>query len=147
MLGAWGSSTLGIPELTRTEVAYIESMYRLNESHDATSVSVLAKRFGVRLPTAIEILDKLEQKGLVIRKPWRVPELSKRGKILAESVMHQHRVVELYFSRNLGLNSEMSCSEASKIAYLLDRTVIEKMCKSLNRPTQCIHGNPIRHRD
>jgi Mn-dependent DtxR family transcriptional regulator len=138
---------LNIPELSRTEVAYVENMYRLDESHDVTSVSALAKRFGVRLPTAIEILDKLEEKGLVIRKPWRVPELSRRGKTLAESVIHQHRIVELYFSKNLGLDSEMSCSEASKIAYLLDRTVIDRMCKSLKRPSQCIHGKPIPHHD
>jgi Mn-dependent DtxR family transcriptional regulator len=143
----WDCSTLDISDLSRTEVAYIESMYRLNESHDPASVSLLAKRFGVRLPTAIEILDKLEQKGLVIRKPWKIPELSRKGKTLAESVMHQHRIVELYFSRSLGLDSETSCSEASKIAYLLDRTVVEKMCKSLNRPAQCVHGRPIRHRD
>jgi DtxR family Mn-dependent transcriptional regulator len=138
---------LSTPELTRSEVAYLETMHRLSESHDAASVSALAKRFGVRLPTAIEILNKLEEKGLVIRRPWKVPELSRKGKTLAESVMHKHRIVELYFSRSLGLNSEKSCTEASKIAYLLDKTVIERMCKALNRPTHCIHGYPIRHRD
>lgn len=138
---------MDIPDLSRSEVAYLEAMYRINESHDATSVSTLAKRFHVKPPTAIEILDKLEEKGLVIRKPWKVPELSRRGKALAENVLHQHRIVEFYFSRNLHLNSETSCAEASKIAYLLDKTVIEKMCKALNRPSHCIHGNPIRHRD
>ncbi len=138
---------MDIAELTRSEVAYLETMYRLNESHDATSVSALAKRFNVRLPTAIEILGKLEEKGLVIRKPWKVPELSRRGKPLAEHLIHQHRIVELYFSRNLGLNSETSCGEASKVAYLLDKKVIEKMCKALNRPSQCVHGNLIRHSD
>lgn len=134
-------------ELTRSEVAYLETMHRLSESHDAASVSALAKRFGVKMPTAIEILDKLEERGLVIRRPWKVPELSIKGRRLAESAMHQHRIVELYFSRNLGLSPDKSCIEASKIAYLLDKTVIEKMCKALNRPTQCIHGYPIRHRD
>jgi len=138
---------LNAPELTRSEVAYLETMHRLSESHEAASVSALAERFGVRLPTAIEILNKLEEKGLVIRRPWKVPELSRKGKTLAESVMHKHRIVELYFSRSLGLNSEKSCTEASKIAYLLDKAVIEKMCKALNRPTLCNHGNPIRHRD
>jgi DtxR family Mn-dependent transcriptional regulator len=138
---------MSISELSRSEVAYLAAMHRLGESHDAASVSTLAKRFGVRLPTAIEILNKLEEKGLVIRRPWKVPELSGKGKKLAESVMHQHRIVELYLSRNLGLNSEKSCAEASKIAYLLDKAVIEKMCKALNRPTHCIHGYPIRHVD
>jgi Mn-dependent DtxR family transcriptional regulator len=134
-------------ELTRSEVAYLETMHRLSESNNAASVSVLARRFGVKMPTAIEILDKLEGRGLIIRRPWKVPELSSRGKKLAESAMHQHRIVELYFSRNLGLSPDKSCSEASKIAYLLDKTVVEKMCKALNRPTQCVHGYPIRHRD
>jgi DtxR family Mn-dependent transcriptional regulator len=101
----------------------------------------------VRLPTAIEILDRLEQKGLVMREPWKVPKLSKRGIALAGFIMHQHRIVELYFSRVLGLNSEKSCVEASKVDYLLDKTVIQKMCKALNRPSHCLHGYPIQHRD
>jgi DtxR family Mn-dependent transcriptional regulator len=134
-------------ELTRSEVAYLETMHRLGESHDSASVSTLAKRFGVKMPTAIEILDKLEEKGLVIRRPWKVPELSAKGRKLAESAIHQHRIIELYLSRNLGLNPDKSCIEASKIAHLLDKTVIERMCKALNRPAKCDHGNPIRHQD
>lgn len=122
-------------------------MYRLRESNDAASVSALAKQFDVRLPTAIEILEKLEKKGLVVRRPWKIPELSRKGMAMAESIMHQHRVVELYFNTKLGLNSQISCDEASKIDYLLDRTVIERMCKALNRPSQCHHGNPIQHKD
>jgi len=137
---------LNLPELSRNEVAYLEAMYRLEESHGAASVSALARKFNVRLPTAIEILDKLERKGLVVRKPWKVPELSKRGMVMAESIMHQHRVLELYFNTKLGLESQLSCDEASRINYLLDSPAIEKMCKSLNRPSQCLHGNTIRHK-
>ncbi|MGD0177187.1 MAG: MarR family transcriptional regulator, partial [Candidatus Bathyarchaeia archaeon] len=65
-------------DLSRSEVAYLEMIYRLNETHETTSVSALAKKFGVRLPSAIEILSRLEKKGLVTKKPWRTPELSKR---------------------------------------------------------------------
>jgi len=138
---------LGVAELTRSEVAYLHIMHRLNESHRATSVSTLAKQFGVRLPTAIGILDRLEEKGFVMRKPWKVPKLSRRGVVLAESIMHRHRIVELYFSTTLGLGSDESCKEASKVDYLLDKTVIQKMCKALNRPSHCIHGYPIQHPD
>ncbi len=134
-------------DLSRSEVAYLETIYRLNETHETTSVSALAKRFGVKLPSAIEILDRLEKKGLVVKKPWRIPELSKRGIELAESVIHQHRILELYLNKKLGLNSELSCTQASKIDYLLDSDVVERMCKALNRPSRCLHGNPIRHED
>jgi Mn-dependent DtxR family transcriptional regulator len=117
----------------------------MNETNEKTSVSALAKRFGVRLPSAIEILNKLEKKGLVIRRPWRVPVLSRRGATVTESVMHQHRVLELYLNRKLGVSSELSCTQASKIDYLFDSDVIEKMCKALDRPNRCLHGFPIRH--
>lgn len=138
---------MNLSALSRAEVAYLQTMYRLNESQDVPSVSVLAKKFDVRMPTAIEILDKLQAKGLVVRQPWKVPVLSRKGMAMAESVIHQHRIVELYLTTNLGVSSQLSCTEAAKVDYLLDKTVIEKMCKALNRPSHCNHGNPIQHRD
>jgi DtxR family Mn-dependent transcriptional regulator len=138
---------MNLSDLTRAEVAYLQTMYRLNESEDIASVSVLAKKFNVRPPTAIEILRRLQAKGLVVQKPWKVPELSTRGMAMAESVIHQHRIIELYLNTTLGLSYQTSCAEATKIDYLLDETVIEKMCKVLNRPTKCLHGNPIKHQE
>jgi Mn-dependent DtxR family transcriptional regulator len=138
---------MNMRDLSRTEVTYLETIYRMNENHVDASVSALAKKFGVRLPSAIGILDKLEAKGLVIRKPWRIPELSKRGATITESVMHQHRIVELYLNKKLGVDSKLSCVEASKIDYLLDGEVVEKMCIALNRPSRCLHGYPIQHGD
>ena len=88
-------------------------MYRLNESHKLSSVSTLAKKFNVRLPTAIEILDNLQAKGLVIKKPWKIPELNKKGMIMAETIMHQHRIIELHLNATLGLSSEKACAEAA----------------------------------
>lgn len=134
-----------LSDLSRSEVAYLQAMYRLSESNDSASVSTLAKRFEVRLPTTIEILDKLERKRLVVKKPWKIPALTRRGIAVAESIMHQHRIVELYFNTKLGLDSKHSCTEASKIDYLLDPDLVAKMCKVLNRPNQCHHGNAIRH--
>jgi DtxR family Mn-dependent transcriptional regulator len=138
---------MSLSDLSRSEVAYLAMIYRMRETHEAPSVSALAKRFGVRMPSTIEILDKLEGKHLVVRKPWGIPELSKRGIELTESVMHHHRILELYFNKKLGLASEQSCSQASKIDYLVDSNVIESMCRVLDRPSRCLHGFLIQHDD
>ena len=138
---------MSLPDLSRSEVAYLVMIFRLNEAHQKTSVSALAGKFGVKLPSSIEILRKLEKKGLVIRKPWGIPELSKRGKALTELVMHNHRILEIYLNKKLGVNSKLSCTEASKVDYLLGNDVIERMCKVLEKPSKCLHGNPIRHDD
>ena len=134
-----------LSDLSRSEVAYLQAMYRLSESNDSASVSTLARRFNVRLPTTIEILGKLERKHLVMKKPWKIPVLTKRGIAVAESIMHQHRIIELYFNTELRLDSKRSCTEASKIDHLLDPDLVAKMCKVLSRPNQCQHGNAIRH--
>jgi DtxR family Mn-dependent transcriptional regulator len=138
---------MSLPNLSRSEVAYLVMIYRLKERHDTASVSALAEKFGVKLPSAIEVLHKLEKKGLVDRKPWGIPELSKRGVDLTELVMHNHRVLEVYLNRKLGISSRRSCTQASKVDYLLDNSVIEKMCKVLDRPSRCLHGRTIPHAD
>jgi DtxR family Mn-dependent transcriptional regulator len=138
---------VSLPDLSRSEVAYLVMMYRLKESEDTTSVSALAERFGVKLPSAIEVLHRLEKKGLVDRKPWGIPEMSKRGLELTQLIMHNHRVLELYLNKKLGVSSRKSCTQASRVDYLLDNNVIEKMCKVLDRPSRCLHGHTIPHAD
>lgn len=138
---------MSLSRLSPSEVAYLKVIHRMNESNETSSVSALARKFKVKLPSAVEILSKLETKGLVVRKRWRVPQLTKRGEKLAELVMHQHRVLEVYLNEKLGVNSDMSCAQAGKIDYLFDTDVIEKMCRVLNRPATCLHGFPIQHED
>jgi Mn-dependent DtxR family transcriptional regulator len=119
----------------------------MNETNQDASVSALAKKFGVRLPSTIEILSKLEKKGLVVRKPWKIPELSRRGSTLTALVMHQHRILEVYLNRKLGVDSDLSCDQAGRVDYLMDSKVIQRMCQSLNRPAKCLHGYAIHHQD
>jgi DtxR family transcriptional regulator, Mn-dependent transcriptional regulator len=138
---------MSLSTISPSEVAYLKMLHRMNERNETTSVSALAQKFRVKLPSAIEILSKLEKKGLVIRKPWKVPQLSKRGAILSEQVMHQHRVLENYLNAKLGMSLDTSCEEASKVDYLVGSDVIERMCKALNRPSRCLHGFPIQHGD
>jgi len=132
-------------ELTRPEAAYLGEFYRLLETSVEPTVSTLAQRFGVSLPTVIDVFERLERKGLVLREPWKTPKLTRQGMALAASIIHRHRVIELYFSEKLGLGYEFSCSEASKIDYLLSDEVVSRMCSALHRPRRCFHGNPVKH--
>ncbi|MEM3382555.1 MAG: metal-dependent transcriptional regulator [Nitrososphaerales archaeon] len=132
-------------ELTSKETSYLLALWQLEEDKQKLSTGKLAKIFNVKAPSVIDILKKLESYGLVKRIPWKRIKLTKRGNYLALNIIHNHRVLEVYFNKFLSLDKETSCKEASKIDYLVGTKLIEKICKILNYPETCIHGKPLVH--
>jgi len=131
--------------LSQAEAAYLGEMYRLIEGGQPPTVTALAARFRVRPPSVVEVLDRLSGKGVLVRRPWKAPQLTRSGRALATEIIHNHRVIELYFSRALRLQSDLSCNEAAKVDYLLSDEVVGRMCRYLHRPNRCVHGNPVEH--
>ncbi len=131
--------------LTKPEASYLSEVYRIIEEGREPAVTLLASRFGVKLPTVIDVLEKLERKGLLVRERWRAPKLTRTGIRVASSILHRHRIIELYFSRKLGLAQQLACREAAKIDYILDDIVVARMCRELNHPDKCFHMKPINH--
>ncbi|MEM3437459.1 MAG: metal-dependent transcriptional regulator [Nitrososphaerales archaeon] len=132
-------------KLTSTETSYLLALWQLKEDRRELSTGKLAKIFNVKAPSVIDTLKRLESYGLVRRIPWKRIKLTKRGNCLALDIIHNHRVLEVYFNKFLSLDKETSCKEASKIDYLVGIRLIEKICKVLNYPETCIHGKPLVH--
>lgn len=131
--------------LSSVEASYLKKLYRLHELDRAPSVSVLAADFGVALPSVIDVLQKLEKKGLVRRTPWKAPRLTPAGLALAKRIIHNHRILEVYYGETLGLDDVYACAEASKIDYLIGSRIVGRMCETLHRPARCLHGFTIVH--
>ncbi len=132
-------------DLSGIEAAYLKEAYRLRESGRLPSVSVLATEFGVTMPSVIDVLRKLERRGLVRRTPWKAPTLTQRGLAEARRIIHSHRVLEVYYGEALGLDEAYACAEASKIDYLIGTKAVERMCDTLHHPAHCLHGLTIEH--
>lgn len=134
-------------ELTSTETSYLIALWRLKEDKQEPSTGKLAKIFDVKASSVIDILKKLESYGLIRRIPWKKIRLTKKGNYLASHIIHNHRILEVYFKEFLSLDDETSCKEASKIDYLVGMRLVEKICKALNYPETCIHGKALVHRE
>lgn len=132
-------------DLGGVEAAYLKEAYRLQELNRAPSVSVLAREFGVSMPSVVGVLRRLEARGFVKRIPWKTPRLTASGLTRAERIIHDHRILEVYFGDVLGLDADDACAEASKIDYLVGSRTIGKMCGALHRPARCLHGFKIEH--
>ena len=132
-------------DVSGIEAAYLKEAYRMKESGRLPSVSALAHEFGVTMPSVIDVLRKLERKGLVRRTPWKAPTLTKEGLAEARRISHSHRVLEVYYGEALGLDRAYACAEASKIDYLVGTKAVERMCDTLHHPAHCLHGFTIEH--
>ncbi|MCX8189422.1 MAG: metal-dependent transcriptional regulator [Nitrososphaeria archaeon] len=124
---------------------YLRRIYTITvEEHGETTSGELAIIAGVKMPTAVEVVKKLEEMGFVYRKPWGPVKLTENGIKVAERIVFRHRIIETFLYRFLGLDYESACYQASLMEDVDDR-VVYAMCSKLGHPCECIHGRRIPH--
>ncbi|MDJ0274126.1 MAG: metal-dependent transcriptional regulator [Nitrososphaerota archaeon] len=136
---------VSLQDLSSSDARFLLELQRLIEEGESPGTVQLARRLGVRPPTVSEVLKRLEGKGMVRRTGWGRFELTARGRRAAETLLHNHRVIESYFVIAFGLDVEYACREASKIGHLVGERVVASMCRSLNWPDRCVHGKEVIH--
>lgn len=125
---------------------YLHRLYEKNiEEKEKTTSGSLALVAGVRTPSAIDIIRKLEENGFVSRKPWGPILLTDRGFTEASKLIYKHRIIETYLFNFLNLREEEACSEATLLEVDLGEKVVYAMCDKLGHPLKCIHGKKIPH--
>lgn len=132
-------------ELNTVETSYLKEIYRALEKNLEPSTGYLAKMFTVRPASAFDVLERLVQKKMVERAGWGRFKLTPRGISTASRIIHNHRVLETFFNKELGLAASDACSQAERIDYQVGELLIKKMCERLNYPHTCIHGNEVKH--
>ena len=138
---------MDVPKLkySRQMRVYLRRIYvkTVEENVEAKS-GELASMAGVKMPTAVEVIKKLEEKGLVCKKPWGPVSLTEKGLEEARKIVYRHRIIETFLSKYLDLDEEEACCEASLIEDVDDK-VVYAMCTKLGHPCECIHGRAIPH--
>ena len=118
----------------------------LRDSPEPLTPSRLAKIFGVKLPTVLSELKRLEKLNLIEYSRASGVRLTPLGEEVSDELIWRHRVMETFFCSELGLDLEVACEAASKVEVLLPLCVFASMCEKLGHPSSCPHGRPIPHR-
>ncbi len=128
-----------------TESKYLMMLMRNVEEGVPTKTSFISRKIGVKPPSVVEILDRLENRGLVKRVKWKETILTRKGMMIAKRLLHNHRILEIYFVTFLNIEKEAACREASKIDLYVGQETINAMCRALDRPCKCFHGKEVYH--
>ncbi len=102
----------------RTELAedYVELIADFIDAHGEARQVDIAQRLGVAQPTVAKMLKRLDEEGLIVRRPYRGVFLTDAGKELAETSRKRHQLVEA-FLMSIGVNEDIARSDAEGIEH------------------------------
>lgn len=128
---------------TLTEENYIKSIYSLSHETGEVSVSVLAKKLHVKLPTVNSMVKKLTTKKLVAYAPYQGIKLTEKGKKDALSIIRKHRLAELFLVKIIGLGWEEVHDIAEQLEHVNSERFYNRIDELLGYPKADPHGEPI----
>lgn len=126
-----------------TEENYIKSIYSLSHQSGEVSVSELARKLNVKLPTINSMIKKLAAKKLVAYAPYQGIKLSEKGNKEALSIIRKHRLAELFLVKIMGLGWEEVHDIAEQLEHVDSDIFYNRIDKLLGYPKADPHGEPI----
>jgi DtxR family Mn-dependent transcriptional regulator len=122
---------------------YLREIYKLQAESPRVKTTTLARRMGVKAPSATSIVKKLAARGLVDHQPYRGARLTPSGERLALEIIRHHRLLELYLAQTLEVGLDAVHAEADRLEHALSETLEERIDVALGSPTEDPHGDPI----
>jgi len=130
-------------ESSPTVEEYLEVIFRLEQSAGSAKTKELASRLKVTPGTITNTAVNLEKRGLVQRDRYKGLRLTKKGSVMALSVLRKHRLSERLLTDVLNIAWDKVHDLACKFEHALTDEVAESIEKVLKKPKTCPHGNPI----
>lgn len=127
---------------------YVKAIHAHTEWHPGPiTTTALATRLGVTAASASEMVRRLDERGLVVHRPYRPVELTPAGQTLAVAMIRRHRLLETWLATELGYGWDEVHDEAERLEHAVSDRLIEAMADRLGHPDQDPHGDPIPRRD
>lgn len=126
-----------------TEENYIKTIYSLSLEPGEVSVSELAGKLGVKLPTVTSMIKKLSSKKLVSYAPYKGIKITDKGRKEALSIIRKHRLAELFLVKILKLGWEEVHEIAEQLEHVNSERFYNRIDELLGFPKADPHGEPI----
>ncbi len=129
----------------KTEKAemYLKAIRMVGLETPPVTVTKVAEFLEVSLPSASEMLKRMEQHGLVQVHVAEGIVLTPAGQKEADRLVRRMRLAECLLHQVIGLPLEKVYDEACKWEHAVSAAVEERIARVLGNPTACPHGYPI----
>jgi len=121
---------------------YLEALWILREEgYDVARINQVAEHLKIAPPSAVEMLRKMEARGLVKYLTREGVSLTSKGEKGARQIIRNHRLAELLLTEILDMkvDEEAACG----LEHHLGEKVANAVCTKLNHPRKCPHDKDI----
>jgi DtxR family Mn-dependent transcriptional regulator len=132
------------PALSDAELRSLKALYRLERRAETPATSGrLACMLGVARPSAYQLLQRLESRGLVECRRYRGASLTHAGRAAAAAAVRVHRLLETWLYEDLGMPWERLHAEAEWLQPVVSERLVDRIADRLRETTHCPYGRPI----
>ena len=114
------------PQLTESLEDYLEAIAELIAVEGHAHAKEIAAKLNVKMPSVTGALRQLEKMGCIVYNTHYPVQLTEKGRLIAEDVIHHHGVLKKFFSEILGLPLEKASETACRLEHLIDCDTITR---------------------
>jgi DtxR family Mn-dependent transcriptional regulator len=123
---------------------YLGAIFRLHPENDQPlPLGDLQEHFGFSPISIHEMVQKLEQRGLVEYLPYKGVRLTDAGLTTAAALVRRHRIWECFLADTLQVPIDDAHNLAGKLEHAAPDWITERLFTYLLQPDACPHGNAI----
>jgi DtxR family Mn-dependent transcriptional regulator len=115
-------------DTTGTEEDYLKAIFSITDNKGFARTKDIAKALGVRPATTVEMLKKLEEKGLIKREHYGPTVLTEKGSKIAVMTMKKHKVL-LDFFKMILVPQDDAEKDACDMEHNLSKATNEQLIK------------------
>lgn len=108
----------------KTTEEYIETIYTLEKKDGKARTGMIATVLNVKPPSVTEMLQKLQEQGLVKYQIYIGVKLTPKGKEIAQKLIRKHELIG-NFLKIIGVEKEMAEIDACQIEHYVSPNTME----------------------
>ena len=132
---------------SQSEEDYLKALYHLETDYDSISTNAIAGYLDMKPSSVTDMLKKLSEKKFINYQKYKGTSLSKKGKLIALSIVRKHRLWETFLVDKLGFGWDQVHSIAEELEHIKSEQLIENLDNFLGNPKYDPHGDPIPNKD
>ncbi len=132
---------------SQSEEDYLKALYHLEMDFDAVSTNSIADYLDMKPSSVTDMLKKLAEKKFINYEKYKGTSLTKKGRLIALSIIRKHRLWETFLVEKLGFGWDQVHIIAEQLEHIKSEELIENLDNFLGNPKYDPHGDPIPNKD
>ena len=132
---------------SQSEEDYLKALYHLEMDFDSVSTNSIADYLDMKPSSVTDMLKKLAEKKFINYQKYKGTSLTKKGKLIALTIIRKHRLWETFLVDKLGFGWDQVHIIAEQLEHIKSEELIENLDNFLGNPKYDPHGDPIPNKE